>query len=89
MSSLTAEYDTSVGHLLWPPYSTLRRHLSRGRQAWWTGELIAVLHWRPQSTDARPQYLIPWARIGTPRADTQDPQLGKELWTWLEEQVAV
>ncbi|KAF8556732.1 hypothetical protein OG21DRAFT_1520886 [Imleria badia] len=34
------------------------------------------------------QYLVPWARIGTPRADTQDPQLGKELWAWLEEQVA-
>ncbi|KAF8130187.1 hypothetical protein EV363DRAFT_1296843 [Boletus edulis] len=34
------------------------------------------------------QYLIPWARVGTPRPDTQDPQLGGELWTWLEEQVA-
>ncbi|KAF8556734.1 NAD(P)-binding protein [Imleria badia] len=34
------------------------------------------------------QYLVPWARVGTPRADTQDPQLGKELWVWLEEQVA-
>ncbi|KAF9233605.1 hypothetical protein BU15DRAFT_53650 [Melanogaster broomeanus] len=33
------------------------------------------------------KYLIPWARIGEPRPDTQDPQLGKELWTWLEEQV--
>jgi retinol dehydrogenase-12 len=33
------------------------------------------------------QYLVPWARVGTPRADTQDPQLGKELWAWLEEQV--
>ncbi|KAI6044653.1 hypothetical protein EDC04DRAFT_2877679 [Pisolithus marmoratus] len=34
------------------------------------------------------QYLIPWARIGKPRADTQDPQLGKKLWTYMEEQVA-
>ncbi|KAF9233122.1 hypothetical protein BU15DRAFT_66850 [Melanogaster broomeanus] len=33
------------------------------------------------------QYLIPWARIGTPHPDTQDAQLDKELWTWLEEQV--
>ncbi|KAI9570103.1 hypothetical protein HD554DRAFT_2087070 [Boletus coccyginus] len=32
------------------------------------------------------QYLVPWARIGTPGAETRDPQLGKELWTWLEEQ---
>ncbi|OAX43192.1 NAD(P)-binding protein [Rhizopogon vinicolor AM-OR11-026] len=33
------------------------------------------------------KYLIPWARVGNPRADTQDPQQGKELWNWLEEQV--
>jgi retinol dehydrogenase-12 len=33
------------------------------------------------------QYFIPWARLGNPRADTQDPQQGKELWDWLEEQV--
>jgi len=33
------------------------------------------------------KYLIPWARLGEPRADTQDPKLGKELWAWLEEQV--
>jgi len=32
-------------------------------------------------------YLIPWARIGEPRPDTQDPEMGKALWTWLEEQV--
>ena len=31
------------------------------------------------------EYLIPWARVGTPRSN--DPVLGKELWTWLEEQV--
>ncbi|KAF7309832.1 hypothetical protein MIND_00355100 [Mycena indigotica] len=35
-----------------------------------------------------PQYLIPWARIGKPHAGTQDPQLGAELWEWLEIQVA-
>jgi len=33
------------------------------------------------------KYLIPFARVGAPIADTQDPQTGKELWTWLEEQV--
>ncbi|KIK97831.1 hypothetical protein PAXRUDRAFT_9936, partial [Paxillus rubicundulus Ve08.2h10] len=43
----------------------------------------------PEAAKIGGQYLIPWARVGTPRADTQDPQLGKELWTWLEEQVAV
>ncbi|KAF8073741.1 hypothetical protein FPV67DRAFT_1479100 [Lyophyllum atratum] len=34
------------------------------------------------------KYLVPWARIGTPMATTQDPELGKQLWTWAEEQVA-
>ncbi|KAF8073737.1 hypothetical protein FPV67DRAFT_1409783 [Lyophyllum atratum] len=33
------------------------------------------------------KYLIPWARIGSPRPDAQDPVLGKQLWDWLEEQV--
>ncbi|OAX35984.1 NAD(P)-binding protein [Rhizopogon vinicolor AM-OR11-026] len=33
------------------------------------------------------KYLIPCARIGNPRAETQDPQQGMELWNWLEEQV--
>ncbi|KAF8130335.1 hypothetical protein EV363DRAFT_1432229 [Boletus edulis] len=33
----------------------------------------------PDAAKLGGQYLIPWARV--------DPQLGKELWTWLEEQV--
>jgi len=41
----------------------------------------------PDAAKLGGQYLVPWARIGTPRAGTQDPQLGKELWVWLEEQV--
>ncbi|KAG6374030.1 hypothetical protein JVT61DRAFT_4668 [Boletus reticuloceps] len=43
----------------------------------------------PDAAGLGGQYLIPWARIGAPRAYTQDPQLGKELWAWLEEQVAM
>ncbi|KIJ60476.1 hypothetical protein HYDPIDRAFT_170237 [Hydnomerulius pinastri MD-312] len=41
----------------------------------------------PEAATLGGQYLVPWARLGTPRADTGDEQLGKELWTWLEEQV--
>ncbi|KAF9235426.1 hypothetical protein BU15DRAFT_89589 [Melanogaster broomeanus] len=41
----------------------------------------------PDGASLNGKYLIPWARVGKPRSDTQDPQLGKELWTWLEEQV--
>ncbi|KAJ7186818.1 NAD-P-binding protein [Mycena filopes] len=33
------------------------------------------------------KYLIPWARLGKPRRDTQDPAIGEQLWTWLNEQV--
>lgn len=33
------------------------------------------------------KYLAPWARARPPRQETQDPQLGKALWDWLEEQV--
>ncbi|KAG6891647.1 hypothetical protein C0992_012696 [Termitomyces sp. T32_za158] len=34
------------------------------------------------------KYLIPWARVGKPSPATQDPELGKQLWEWAEEQVA-
>jgi len=33
------------------------------------------------------QYLVPWARIGAAREDSQSPEIGKQLWTWMEEQV--
>ncbi|KAI6146054.1 hypothetical protein BKA82DRAFT_1008570 [Pisolithus tinctorius] len=33
------------------------------------------------------QHFVPWARVGECHSYTQDPQLGKELWTYLEEQV--
>ncbi|KAI6032762.1 hypothetical protein F5J12DRAFT_796251 [Pisolithus orientalis] len=42
----------------------------------------------PDAVSLGGEYLIPWARIGKPCADTQDPQLGRELWTYMEEQVA-
>jgi len=33
------------------------------------------------------QHLIPWARVGEPRTDTQDLATGTKLWAWLEDQV--
>ncbi|RPD78174.1 NAD(P)-binding protein [Lentinus tigrinus ALCF2SS1-7] len=30
------------------------------------------------------EYLIPWARLGSAREETQDAQLGKKLWAWME-----
>lgn len=41
----------------------------------------------PEGKDFNGKYLIPWARLGEPRANTQDPKVGKELWAWLEEQI--
>ncbi|KAH8115060.1 NAD-binding protein [Phellopilus nigrolimitatus] len=41
----------------------------------------------PETADLNGKYLIPWARLGEPRADTQDPKTGEQLWDWLEEQV--
>jgi len=39
----------------------------------------------PEAADLNGEYLIPWARVGKPRSN--DPELGRELWTWFEEQV--
>jgi len=33
------------------------------------------------------KYLIPWARIGSPRLDSQDPEVGQKLLAWLEDQI--
>ncbi|RDB18016.1 hypothetical protein Hypma_000850 [Hypsizygus marmoreus] len=42
----------------------------------------------PEAAELNGKYLIPLARVGSPRADTQDPKLGKDLWEWMEEQVS-
>ncbi|RDB18051.1 hypothetical protein Hypma_000729 [Hypsizygus marmoreus] len=41
----------------------------------------------PEGAEFNGKYLVPWARIGTPLAGTQDPELGKQLWAWADEQV--
>ena len=41
----------------------------------------------PETAGYNGKYLIPWARLGEPRADTQDLKLGRELWEWCEDQV--
>ncbi|KAJ7209097.1 NAD-P-binding protein [Mycena rebaudengoi] len=41
----------------------------------------------PQGTELNGKYLLPWARIGTARPESQDEETGKKLWAWLEEQV--
>lgn len=39
-----------------------------------------------EGKDFNGKYLIPWARLGEPAIETQDPNVGSELWAWLEEQ---
>ncbi|KAJ7031133.1 NAD-P-binding protein [Mycena alexandri] len=41
----------------------------------------------PEGANLNGKYLVPWARIGTPSQVSQDEEVGKKLWTWLEEQV--
>ncbi|KAG2121877.1 hypothetical protein DEU56DRAFT_90952 [Suillus clintonianus] len=41
----------------------------------------------PEAASLNGKYLVPWARVRSPRQETQDAQLGKALWEWLEEQV--
>ncbi|KAG6917173.1 hypothetical protein DXG01_003609 [Tephrocybe rancida] len=40
-----------------------------------------------ESTDLNGKFLIPWARVGVASAAAQNPQLGQELWSYLEEEV--
>ncbi|KAI6135360.1 hypothetical protein EDD17DRAFT_1616263 [Pisolithus thermaeus] len=41
----------------------------------------------PEAARLGGQHLVPWAQVGKCRPDTQDPQLGRKLWAYLEEQV--
>jgi len=41
----------------------------------------------PEASGLNGKYLIPFAHVGSASVETQNPQTGQELWTWLEEQV--
>lgn len=52
------------------------------------GGKVTHLHWsRDIMLNFSRKYLVPWARLGRAHAGTQDPELGKRLWEWAEEQV--
>ncbi|KAF9002966.1 NAD(P)-binding protein [Cyathus striatus] len=42
----------------------------------------------PDGASLNGKYFIPWVREGKLSKAVLDPQLGKDLWTWLEDQVA-
>ncbi|KAJ7590327.1 NAD(P)-binding protein [Mycena floridula] len=41
----------------------------------------------PEGAEWNGRYLDAWARLGTPKAESQDPVLGRQLWEYFEEQV--
>jgi hypothetical protein len=58
----------------------LQRKVYNSTERYERRPLAAVLNFRHQ-------YLVPWARIGTQNLISQDEEVGKKLWAWLEEQV--
>ncbi|THH15916.1 hypothetical protein EW146_g4640 [Bondarzewia mesenterica] len=42
----------------------------------------------PDGASLSGKFFVPWAREGKLSKDSLDPQLGKDLWAWMEEQVA-
>ncbi|KAF9039692.1 NAD(P)-binding protein [Hymenopellis radicata] len=43
----------------------------------------------PEGVHCNGQFLIPWARIGLPAPVTDDQELARKLWVWLEENTKV
>ncbi|KAI0076330.1 NAD(P)-binding protein [Panus rudis PR-1116 ss-1] len=46
----------------------------------WAGTTPEALHYNGE-------FLIPWARVGRCRPEAYDPELGEQLWNYLEEEV--
>ncbi|ETW78254.1 hypothetical protein HETIRDRAFT_411342 [Heterobasidion irregulare TC 32-1] len=38
----------------------------------------------PETVDLNGKFFIPWARVGECRPETSDPENGRRLWEWLE-----
>ncbi|KAI0691856.1 NAD(P)-binding protein [Cytidiella melzeri] len=41
----------------------------------------------PEALKYNGEFFIPWARLGRMREEAYDPEIGKRLWDWLEDQV--
>ena len=41
----------------------------------------------PEAASLSGEYLVPWARVGPVQKDVRDPDVGEQLWKWLEDQV--
>ncbi|KAJ7779263.1 NAD(P)-binding protein [Mycena metata] len=42
----------------------------------------------PEAAHLNGKYIAPWGKVARHRRDVDDPEKGKELWDWLEEQVS-
>ena len=47
----------------------------------------AASTYRWAATHTCAQFMVPWARVGEAKKETNDPKKQEELWAWLEEQV--
>jgi len=74
---------------VWCIDTTMGRNVSPRCWIQWQGKWICKKGSVGDYADffGRHKHLIPWARIGEPRTDSQDPETGKKLWAWLEDQV--
>jgi hypothetical protein len=64
----------------------MREHIQKGQIS--TERSVAFwLVWFEGHFLKLAQYLMPHARVVSPRPETLDEEAGKRLWDWLEEQV--
>lgn len=77
-------------------HSGLQRHLNKVQYAILNLILYPIPFgalsglWAGTSVDGanlNGKYVVPWARLGSPRANAQAPATGEKLWEWMEEQI--
>ena len=49
--------------------------------------LASMNHCGPLTDWITQQYLIPWARVGECSKASRDPNVGLELWNWMENEI--
>lgn len=96
--------DEGIVSIAVNPGNLKNTQLSRHLRTWWTKLGVALLmiyppEWgawtelwagtSPEAASLNGKFVGPWCRARTAQRATSDPDLGHDLWIWMEDQIKV